>query len=142
VQAAIHNTGGRALDLSGALGLTHGPGGLSAGPFPITLGTTLGVGQTEPVTVPLDQQIPDGPWHATLTVRSGLTKRTAQATLTFPARPGVGATTFTTSSSGVPWWLLATGVVAVLLLLLILTSHLRRKTLTRRSSEPVRPSSS
>jgi hypothetical protein len=46
VQASIHNTGGRALDLSGALALSDGPGGLSAGPFPITLGTTLGIGQT------------------------------------------------------------------------------------------------
>jgi hypothetical protein len=141
VQASIHNTGGRALDLSGALALTDGPGGLSAGPFPITLGTTLGIGQTEPVTVPLDQQIPDGPWRATLTVRSGLIKRTAQATLTFPAAPGLGATTFTTSSSGMSWWLWATGVAVVLLLLLLPITYLRRRIATRRNGESVRPSS-
>jgi hypothetical protein len=126
VKASILNTGGRALDLSGALSLTDGPGGLSAGPFPITLGTTLGIGQTESVTVPLDEQIPNGPWHATLTVRSGLTRRTAQATLTFPAAPGTGATVLTTSRSSVPGWMLVTGVGA-LLLLLLLAAGLRRR---------------
>ena len=54
VQASIRNTGGRALDLSGQLMLTNGPGGLSAGPFEITTGTTLGVGQTELVSVSLN----------------------------------------------------------------------------------------
>lgn len=65
VQASVHNTGGRALDLSGKLMLTKGPGGLSAGPFEITVGTTLGVGQTEPISVSLGEKLPDGPWLAT-----------------------------------------------------------------------------
>src|SRR6202035_4758865 len=34
VLASVHNTGGRALDMSGTLQLSSGPGGLSAGPFP------------------------------------------------------------------------------------------------------------
>jgi hypothetical protein len=140
VQASIHNTGGRALDLSGALALSDGPGGLSAGPFPITLGTTLGIGQTEPVTVPLDEQVPDGPWHATLTVKSGLTRRTAQATLTFPAGPGVGATAVTTSSSGIPTEMLAVGIAAVLVLLILLTSYLRRRAARRQEGKNRRPS--
>lgn len=123
VTADIRNTGGRALDLSGWLTLTDGPGGLSAGPFPITLGTTLGIGQTEPVTVPLDDQIPDGPWRATLTVQSGLTKRTAQATVTFPAGPGVGATAPTSIGTGVSRWLIAAGVAAVMLLLVGLVRY-------------------
>jgi hypothetical protein len=127
VQASVHNTGGRALDLSGALALTDGPGGLSAGPFPITLGTTLGIDQTEPVTVPLDEQIPNGPWNATLTVRSGLTKRTAQATLTFPAGPGVGVTALTTPrGSRMSWWMPATAIAAELLMLMVLTRYLLR----------------
>jgi hypothetical protein len=44
VVAAVHNTGGRALDMSGTLRLTNGPGRLSAGPFPANLGVTLGIG--------------------------------------------------------------------------------------------------
>ena len=39
VQASVHNTGGRALDMNGTLRLLGGPGGLSAGPFPANLGT-------------------------------------------------------------------------------------------------------
>ena len=83
VAATIHNTGGRALDLRGRLTLSDGPGGLSAGPFPVTLGTTLGLRQTEPVTVRLDPRLPSGPWKAHLEVTSGLLTETAQATLTF-----------------------------------------------------------
>ena len=61
VLATVHNTGGRALDMSGTLELSDGPGGLSAGPFPATLGTTLGIGDTEPVTIALDEADPHRP---------------------------------------------------------------------------------
>ncbi len=33
----------------------------------------------------LDKQIPDGPWHALVTLRSGLLERSARATVNFPA---------------------------------------------------------
>jgi hypothetical protein len=85
VVAQVHNTGGRALDMSGTLKLSQGPGGLSAGPFPASLGTTLGIGQTEPVTVLLDRALPDGPWLATLDLRSGLLRRRVQGTILFPS---------------------------------------------------------
>ncbi|MER7757695.1 hypothetical protein, partial [Kitasatospora sp. NPDC097643] len=91
VLAKVHNTGKRALDLTGSMSLTDGPGSLSAGPFPAKLGTTLGVDETEPVTVPLDRQLPDGPWQAHLTLASGLVKHTVTATITFPAGSGAGA---------------------------------------------------
>lgn len=87
IAAMVENTGGRALDLSGELRLTDGPGGLSAGPFDARLGTTLGIGQTEPVLVTLDRAIPAGPWAARLTLRSGTTEREATATITFPDAP-------------------------------------------------------
>jgi len=87
VLASVRNTGGRALDMSGTLQLSSGPGGLSAGPFPATLGTTLAIGATEPIIIMLDRQIPDGPWHALVTLRSGLLERSARATITFPATP-------------------------------------------------------
>jgi hypothetical protein len=85
VRAQVSNTGQRALDLGGELQLTDGPGGLDAGPFPAELGTTLAVGATEPVVVRLDKRLPDGPWQAHLELRSGLTHRTAEATLKFPS---------------------------------------------------------
>jgi hypothetical protein len=88
VAAQVRNTGGRALDLSGELRLAGGPGGLRAGPFAAQLGTTLGLGETEPVLVPLDRAIPPGPWQARITLRSGWVRRTARATITFPANPG------------------------------------------------------
>jgi len=93
VKASVKNTGGRALDMSGQLWLRNGPGGLSAGPFPVQLGTTLGIGQEEPVTVKLDKQLPAGPWLAHLEMQSGLIKHAAEATITFPTQAGtVGKT--------------------------------------------------
>ena len=62
VVATVRNNGGRALDMSGTLRLASGPAGLSAGPFPATLGITLAIGDTEPVAVTLDKQLPAGPW--------------------------------------------------------------------------------
>jgi hypothetical protein len=90
VYALVHNTGGRALDMSGSLSLTNGPGGLSAGPFNAKLGTTLGIKQTEPVTVLLDKALPAGPWLAKIELASGLTKRAATATITVPDAAGPG----------------------------------------------------
>lgn len=89
VAALVRNTGGRALDLSGKLTLGKGPDGLSAGPFTAQLGTTIAPGQSEPVTVTLNTQVPDGPWKALIHLKSGLTSRTAEATITFP--DGAGA---------------------------------------------------
>lgn len=85
ILARVHNTGGRALDMGGSLLLRSGPGGLNAGPFPASLGVTLAIGRTEPVTVLLDTQLPAGPWDAQITMRSGLVERVARATVTFPA---------------------------------------------------------
>lgn len=91
VKAKVRNTGGRALDMRGELSLTDGPGSLSAGPFPAQLGTTLGLGQEGDVLVPLDPEIPAGPWTATLTLSSGTLERTVQGTITFPDAAGVSA---------------------------------------------------
>ncbi|HUR15239.1 MAG TPA: peptidase [Mycobacteriales bacterium] len=86
VLAQVHNTGGRALDMSGHLRLEDGPGGLSAGPFNARLGTTLGIGQSGPVLVPLDKAIPAGPWLASLELKSGDLRRKVEGTVTFPVR--------------------------------------------------------
>jgi hypothetical protein len=95
VAAVVRNTGGRALDMDGTLELASGPGGVSAGPFPASLGTTLAIGDTGRVTINLDDQLPSGPWDARITLRSGLLEHSARATLTFPdvgAAPAVATT--------------------------------------------------
>ncbi|MFD5428211.1 hypothetical protein [Streptomyces sp. NPDC127084] len=82
--AQVRNTGGRALDLSGTLELTEGPGLMSAGPFPIQPGTTLPPGGIGTVSAGLDPVLPDGPWDVTLGLESGKTKREVSANLTLP----------------------------------------------------------
>jgi hypothetical protein len=82
--AAVHNTGRRAVDLTGSLALTDGPGGSQAGPFAIAGGTTLPPGDAGTVRVDLPADVPDGAWTATLTLSSGTVRRTATARVTFP----------------------------------------------------------
>lgn len=122
VLANVTNTGGRALDLNGTLQLSGGPGGLSAGPFPVAVSRTLALGSSTPVTIVLDPQLPAGPWDATVTLSSGPVERSAQATITFPdagATETVGAETV---ESG--WLLPALAGLAVLVLLSIVVGLL------------------
>jgi hypothetical protein len=141
VLAAVHTTGGRALDMSGTLDLSSGPGGLSAGPFAATLGTTLAIGETELVSIALDTQIPAGPWVARITLRSGLLERTASAMITFPATGAAPPVSISTR----PAWLYPafTGVPVFLMLslaiLLIAWSRGRRRRVAvpeRRVTQP------
>lgn len=87
VSALVRNTGGRALDMSGELELSEGPGGLRGGPYPAKLGTTLAIGGSAPVEILLDKGLQPGPWKATLKMRSGLLERTVTGVITFP-EPG------------------------------------------------------
>jgi len=125
----VHNTGQRALDLSGSLRLTDGPAGLSGGPFPVSLGTTLAIGATEPVLVVLDRSLPAGPWQARITLRSGVTSQTARAKLTFPDQIGQGAAVPADLPFPYARWIVA--VAALLALALgataLLLAHRRRE---------------
>jgi hypothetical protein len=114
VLATVTNTGGRALDMNGTLQLLAGPSGLSAGPFPASLGTTLAIGDTEAVTIALDEKLPAGPWDARITLRSGLVERTARAIITFPAS---GASLSVITSSVQPARLYAIAASLIILLL-------------------------
>jgi hypothetical protein len=113
VEATVRNTGGRAVDLRGTLILTDGPAGLTAGPFPVPMGTTLAI---EPITIALDNQLPAGPWVAHLTLTSGLLSEKAHATLTFP-RSGIGPTVMVANGQG-PWWWVVVGLLALAFLVL------------------------
>lgn len=135
VTALVRNTGGRALDLSGSLSLSEGPGGLSGGPFLAQLGTTLAPGDTGPVTVPLDQAVRGGPWTATLTLRSGLLERQARAQITFPDDAGAQAAPVAAenlSPAEDPRILIPIAVSLILLTALLLLSWL----LARRRARP------
>jgi hypothetical protein len=104
VVSEIHNTGANTLDLTGVLMLTHGPGGLGAGPFRATMGSLLSPGSSEPVTVRLPPNFPRGPWRALLRVSSGTLTMSRSATLTFPRRHALRSAV---RRSGVPRWLWA-----------------------------------
>ena len=110
VVASVNNSGGRTLDIAGQLTLTHGPGGLRAGPFPVTLRPGLAPGASEAVDVRLDRHLPLGPWRARLSLTSGFIHRDAVATIKFPA---LAAAAKPSSSRHV---LVAVGILLALLL--------------------------
>lgn len=84
LDATVHNTGGRALDIRGDVALRDGPGGVAAGPFDLDVPVTVAPGATATATLLLDPDLPDGPWAVTVTMRSGLVERVGEARLTFP----------------------------------------------------------
>jgi hypothetical protein len=116
--ALVHNTGGLAVDLNGTVRLTGGPGSTSAGPFSAQQVTTLAPGQSWTMTFAPASRIPNGPWTATITLVSGLTTRTATATIQFSGSPvNTGWTT------RLP---IMTGAAAIIALLALAGFRLRR----------------
>ena len=115
--AHIHNTGGRALDISGSLKLSDGPGGLTAGPYKIDDGITIAPGQSEPMEIALSKRLPNGPWLAQITLVSGLTERHAEATIQFP---GYGARTAASR------YLITGGIVLIILAMIAAAWLVRR----------------
>lgn len=99
--AAVRNLGSRAVDLNGTLDLRDGPGGISAGPFPLDSGITLAPHGTGTVTVALDPRLPDGPWKAKLTLRSGPVERTSTATVTLTNEKARSRTLLYVAAAGV-----------------------------------------
>jgi diguanylate cyclase (GGDEF)-like protein len=140
--ATVHNTGGRALDISGTLRLLAGPGGLSAGPFPATLGVTLAIGASESVTIVLDRQVPAGPWDARIALRSGLLERGAHATITFPDVGAAPVVYAVPRPSGPPYAVIVGALVLLLCvagLIVALIRRRRRSTASRARSIATRP---
>jgi hypothetical protein len=116
VSAQVHNTGERAVDLSGSLQLTGGPGSLAAGPFDAKTTATLAPGASGIVEIVLDDQLPDGPWDATITLQSGITTSTGTATITFPSAVGQAeSVAAVTTSDGGRSLVLPVGVGAAIL---------------------------
>lgn len=84
VTALVRNTGGRAVDLSGSLWLRRAASARAVGPFAAQLGTTLGIGEAEPVLVPVRPGLSPGPWDASVVLHSGSTERSGTTRLTLP----------------------------------------------------------
>lgn len=127
VVANITNTGGRALDPSGTVELSGGPGGISSTPVKGS-GGSIAPGQSGSVTFTLDPALPSGPWQAAVTVTSGLVNKTSNVELTFPDQGSVAAQD-SSSESGTPAWIwavVALGIIAVAAAVLIVIR--RRKT--------------
>jgi hypothetical protein len=144
VAATVRNTGGRALDLSGELRLTNGPGGLSAGPFNATVGATLGLGQTGPVVITLDKALPPGPWDAKVLLRSGTTTREIAGSVTFPAQAADAPDPVQTASGGggsgaVVVGAIGLGVLVSIVVLVVLLGR-RRRAEDEEAPKPAAPS--
>jgi hypothetical protein len=143
VTAEVHNSGGRAVDLSGQLQLTNLPSSLSAGPFPVRSVATLAPGQTGHISVVLEPSLPIGPWDARISLTSGLTSATATAQLTFPTAhtpptgPAMAAATARPHHSGMLTALIGGLTFGALALLLVLYLSLRRH--RRLQAEEVTP---
>ena len=101
VQSIVHNTGGRALDLSGELRLGAGPGATRAGPFNAVMPEVLSPGASAAVSVILPAAIQAGPWTVLLTARASGQSHSASARLTFP-----GENSMPHHPSLWWWWLL------------------------------------
>jgi hypothetical protein len=125
VLAQVHNTGGRAVDLTGTLSMTKVSGSVKVGPYPVTLGTTLAPGQTEPVAISIPDQIVDGPWNAAIVLKSGLTVEQAQAQITFPKTSGAGPVTPT--HNDFPWSILICVGIGIAVLAAAVLLLLRRR---------------
>lgn len=120
----VTNTGGRALDITGSLTLTGGPGGLSAGPNPIDKGTTIAPGASAPVSVTLPPELPNGPWKAGLILESGLVSHEATADITFPDT-GQGPAVSPDRSPGIVW--VAAGAIGLVLIIVGFILWFRRR---------------
>jgi hypothetical protein len=132
VRATMRNTGGRALDMSGTLQLVDGPAELRAGPFPATLGVTVAIGATEAVMFALDARLPNGPWDARITLRSGLLEHSARANITFPDRGTALPVKVTSPRRGWPRPLVAALIVGLIGVAALFGIRYRRRS-TRRS---------
>ena len=129
--ARVDNVGKRAVDISGDVGLSNGPGDTAVPPVQTDRVVTIAPGGSERVTASFSRELANGPWRAAFNLTSGLTNRSAVAQVRFPATaatsaPAVPATATvapTGSTGGLAgwlWWLLAIAVLALVIVLLLI----------------------
>jgi hypothetical protein len=132
IVARVHNTGGLAVDLSGQVRLTAGPGGITAGPFREQQVVTLAPGQSGDLLFAESKDLPGGSWRATVSLVSGLNTATAQSIIQFPGGHGPSAWT---RLSPLIW---AVGAVGLLILAMIRRGRRSRVATVRRRSAGTR----
>ena len=95
------------------------------------LGTSLAPGQSEPLTIPVTDQVADGPWKATLEVKSGLLRKTFHAEIRFPHDEGIAPATAldsaVTSRLGIPAKVLVPLILLSAAVLLVTSLRCRRR---------------
>lgn len=115
VVATVHNTGGRAVDLTGTLDLTNGPGGLTAQTVQAqTVTVAPGGDGNVTFTVPNSATLPAGPWQTEVKLASGFNKHDMATSITFPDK-GVGEAVGASDGRSIGVWIgIAVGVLVVL----------------------------
>lgn len=104
VTVLVTNTGRRALDVSGTVGLSHGPGGLSAAPVRVQQTLTLAPGARGPVSAVLDASLPGGDWTADVALASGAVERAGSFEINVPASL-LASDNAAGASTATVWWL-------------------------------------
>jgi hypothetical protein len=129
IRLALRNTGQRAVDVSGTVALSEGPGGTSVGPVQIAEAVTLAPGATGAAVASFDPALPAGPWLATASLASGTIQHQAASTVTFPAPGGTevgGAPPGGQHHSALLWVAMAAVAVIISLLIILLLFRSRR----------------
>ncbi|UVE96419.1 hypothetical protein [Dietzia sp. B32] len=118
IKAILENTGARAVEVSGTLDLTEGPGGLSV-PAVESGGKTIPSGSSGEliIEVPNSGTFPAGPWSAEVTLDSGYGKETAAAEISFPDQGEGEPVAVTGGLSPAVWVALGFGVALLVALL-------------------------
>ncbi|NMM87215.1 hypothetical protein B2J88_23125 [Rhodococcus sp. SRB_17] len=115
VVANVENTGGRAIDVSGTLDLTDGPGGLTANTVSAKTTTIVpGDGGEVVFALPNSASLPAGPWQGVVKLESGFNKHDSSVKITFPDK-GIGDSVSESSSMS---WGAILGVIAALALVI------------------------
>jgi hypothetical protein len=122
IVARVKNTGGRAVDLSGTVGLADGPGRTRSGPFPAQKIVTIAPGQSWDITFAPPRSLPEGSWRATVSLVSGMT--TATGTVSVQLVP-LAATP--SGPSVMTWVWLSLGGLALVLMLVMGPYALRER---------------
>lgn len=108
----VTNPGDVAVDITGTVNLSNGPGSTSAGPFATSETTSLAPGQQATIVTRLPAALAAGPWTVRVQLASGQTTRVATARITFPQNRSASHKTPTT------WvWIVAVALVAAALLM-------------------------
>lgn len=132
ITVGLHNFGRATLRPRATLALADGPDDLRVDPLTVTTDDVAADGRTT-LSFPLDEVIPPGQWHLTVTVTDGPTSHTTDTTTELPAA-GKSSSATGASSIGSPARLTIPAAIAVAAGTILLAVSLRR----RRNKQTVR----